>query len=743
MKGKRILHPVGQLGEYPLNRMSLLTVAGPSAPARTSRRVLMALLASSVAAVLILSSPMIFGKTTQAPEKDSRPGETMEIDLANFTVVASPSKAYVGQEVTFFANASSDVPGSTLTFRMFYDAWIPPMVNNTASAWDVAVTGNPGHAVFKHTYTQKGNFTDPYNSSYVRARVYLQDNTTSTIAKTFRVDVNVNRAPEWIQPPANPLTTIPGRAENVTLWILDSDNDSLTVNWDFGDGSTASDILSSTSSGAYLTRWHSWNPVIIPSEMEYSVVYFMNVSVSDGNGHYLNSTSLVNVTVSRNWQPLISLEAFPSRPSSDESVTFNASVRDPEGDPITWYFDWGDGTGLTCHTPQSPANVTIWSNQTHAFTSSSYENDTVYYVTLYVEDALPGRNMSYSVGVAVRPLNRAPGASFINYEPNNLEIDEAIGYLNVTFSVYVADMDGDAIQATWDFGDGTGSRFNWTPAHPDYITQDRYDQSRNFTEGCVINITVTITDGRPGHEIVRYLNTTVWSNNHPPEISLAPTWTYKYGSYARPNEVLNITMKVTDRERDPVQVRWDFGDGTSTLFLNYSEADYDASGNITVSLSHAYSDAGDYAIHIHITDGKVGWGDHDLEVNASLSVRLPPEPVADAGPDQSCLVGDRVDLLFMTGQEPSYYNFTWTLTYDGQAVKLYGVAPSFTFEISGTYEVTLRVEDKTGRSATDTMTLTVLTTPIDELPGPAIVLFVVLTLGTLVAVSSRRGRYKQ
>jgi PKD repeat protein len=45
--------------------------------------------------------------------------------------------------------------------------------------------------------------------------------------------------------------------------------------------------------------------------------------------------------------------------------------------------------------------------------------------------------------------------------------------------------------------------------------------------------------------------------------------------------------------------------------------------------------------------------------------------------------------------------------YDNESRELYGVAPIFTFNITGTYVVTLTVEDAEGETDTDTVIITV------------------------------------
>jgi PKD repeat protein len=52
-------------------------------------------------------------------------------------------------------------------------------------------------------------------------------------------------------------------------------------------------------------------------------------------------------------------------------------------------------------------------------------------------------------------------------------------------------------------------------------------------------------------------------------------------------------------------------------------------------------------------------------------------------------------------------NYTWSFTYGGETVLLYGVEPEFEFDIIGNYTVTLTVADEYGNTATDTMNVVV------------------------------------
>jgi hypothetical protein len=70
--------------------------------------------------------------------------------IANF--VAVPDYVNPGDEITFYANASSDDPLATLQFVIYYDSLLADYSNNTQSPMSVNYTATPGSVVTKFTY---------------------------------------------------------------------------------------------------------------------------------------------------------------------------------------------------------------------------------------------------------------------------------------------------------------------------------------------------------------------------------------------------------------------------------------------------------------------------------------------------------------------------------------------------------------------------------------------------------------
>jgi len=165
------------------------------------------------------------------------------------------------------------------------------------------------------------------------------------------------------------------------------------------------------------------------------------------------------------------------------------------------------------------------------------------------------------------------------------------------------------------------------------------------------------------------------------------------------------------------------GDGfLCRLSLDGSELAYSTvfGGSGSDSLTSVVAVGGGHAVMSGITNST------DLEtVNTSLQSSLngPRDafickfstdveaPVAEAGPHR---VVEQHTVLRFDGSGSSddigILNWTWTFCYGGREITLAGPMSEFTFDVPGSYLMTLRVEDAAGNWANDTMNVTVLDT---------------------------------
>ena len=113
---------------------------------------------------------------------------------------------------------------------------------------------------------------------------------------------------------------------------------------------------------------------------------------------------------------------------------------------------------------------------------------------------------------------------------------------------------------------------------------------------------------------------------------------------------------------------------------------------------------GTYTAHLEARDAAGHQGSDDVVITV-VDV-LPPR--VEAGPDRTV---DEGAVVGFDGSESSdtggIANFTWTFEHGGKGVALYGPEAAFTFDVPGSYRVTLEVTDAAGHSGSDTANITV------------------------------------
>lgn len=130
-----------------------------------------------------------------------------------------------------------------------------------------------------------------------------------------------------------------------------------------------------------------------------------------------------------------------------------------------------------------------------------------------------------------------------------------------------------------------------------------------------------------------------------------------------------------------VNYTWIFSYGGTTYTL------YGMFANSTFYL------VGNYSINLTVRDAVGLTGTDQTWIN----VQNAPDPVADAGPDQTI---DQGTTAFLNGSGSTgslaLVNYTWAFTYNGMAQTLYGAEANFTFYVPGSYSVNLTVMDIAG-----------------------------------------------
>lgn len=611
-------------------------------PERPGDHRLLKPLSLAAVAIMILSS---FASLALLVHDEDARGEVGDIParsaLATLnSFVISPTTAYVGQPITFIVNASAPEPATNLTFTIFYDFFLPDGTENPESPYTVNVTGNPGRIVQEHVYTAPG----PYSDSTYRVRLSIDDGSGDLLNKTRFVAVYENSAPEFgpnlgssLEAYLDNETYTASLNMSVTCW--DADNDNLTLTWDFGDGTDQ--VVQWTGpalAGVKCTQNHTWSP---DPELWYGVgdaniTYYINLSLTDGFGHWVNTTTLLRIPLDHNFSPKGSISASALTVDPTDEVTIYGNASDAEGEPLTWTFVFSNSTEVidihVYYTGLTEPGTKVFQNTTYVF---SVPDD--YMVTLYLTDlALPELQTDPDFSAHNVTVGSVDISSVNNSAPivlaritvvdcytgqQDIVWNETTGMALVKFSIQANDYDGEVLYVTWDFGDGSEAAYNQSLGGTRVYT---FVQIHEYPVPGQYNVSVVVTDGRPDHDVLRYKLLNITSYNKAPEIREFKV-ILSNSSYGLPGSVVQFVIVLWDLERDPLEVRWDFGDGSPVEWTNVTS--FDEYGNATCYINHTYSEIGNYMMWVNFTDGiygLTGFHQESWAANVVIDVRAPP-----------------------------------------------------------------------------------------------------------------------
>ena len=198
-----------------------------------------------------------------------------------------------------------------------------------------------------------------------------------------------------------------------------------------------------------------------------------------------------------------------------------------------------------------------------------------------------------------------------------------------------------------------------------------------------LNLSVKkLTDATPGcADLPCVVRNGTFSTNHPPVADAGPDQTIMLNETVRFNASGSY-----DPDGTLIAYSWDFGDGCT------------ATG---VSVTHRYIQNGTFVVNVTVTDNDGATDSDTCTVTVSLS------PVADAGPDQICLMGDVVYFNGSGSYDPdgTVKTYQWNFGDGGNAT---GPMVTHCYADTGTYTVTLTVTDNCGALGVATCIVTIL-----------------------------------
>jgi len=454
---------------------------------------------------------------------------------------------------------------------------------------------------------------------------------------TVQITVN-NLAPQNVSA-GGPYQGVENQPVTLSGTATDFPGDPLQYGWDV-DGDDIIDL-----SGQNVT--HTWNAF---------GTYTVKLFVSDGD-----ATVTATAQVRINAVPIADAGG-PYTGLEGGAILFDGSgTVDPNGDPLTYAWDFGDGGAAAGVSP-----------------SHTYTDNGVYPVLLTVTDPL-GQFDTDTVNVTI--LNASPtanaGADTVANEGQS-----------ITLNGSATDPGSDTLVYDWDF-DYDGVTFDVDAANNASPSVTYQDGPATFT------VALRVRDDDLGEDIDTL---TVMVNNLTPIVNANPGPPYR----GNQGDVITLTGAASDAPLDSLSLVYDWDLDDDSL--------YETPGQI---VTNTWSTGGVYTVALRVTDkdGASGFATAQVDINSI--------PVANAGGPYSGNEGAPIAFSGNGSDADSADVLTLTWDFGDGSPPVNGANPSHTYNDNGTYNVTLTIDDGQGGVATDTTMANVANLPpIANAGGP-------------------------
>ena len=311
---------------------------------------------------------------------------------------------------------------------------------------------------------------------------------------------------------------------------------------------------------------------------------------------------------------------FDIPPSNQDVIknvpwTFEVTVSDPDGDPLSINWSFGDaGPGTDAQNASSTnTNIPTKFTQTHTYTTAA----TGLKLNVTAWDGQPFHEVqaTATINVVTTP-NLGPVIVSLSYgTPPPVYNGTPVSW-SCTARDNESGTSGYGILFTWDWGDGTYSVYHAQPLANNVPYTDT--RTHAWNSAGTYNVKVSIWDGydvetNPNHNVSVSLDYRVIENT-PPEVPWIPS------IYGLRNQAIPCSATSSDSDADTITFTWDWKDGTYTVTTDTGP------GNLYSQVTHTWSAAGTFSVDVYVDDG-TGAAGHNVSGTAVVTISTPASQV--------------------------------------------------------------------------------------------------------------------
>jgi parallel beta-helix repeat protein len=467
----------------------------------------------------------------------------------------------------------------------------------------------------------------------------------------------------------------------VITWVTDELSDS-RVNWsenpDLSDNSSYYDSM--------LVKGHS----IILSSLSPNQIYYFEVISADQNNNMATDN---NGTFYYRFKtmPPDTIPPIISSVSVIDVTETSAKIIWITDEPSTSGVNWSEHSDLS----NSISNYESTNTLSHTIILTSLEPSKTYYFLVTSSDVYGNSETDTNGSLFYRfttlsPDIIPPAISDITFTPSPQEV-----YYSLELSAKISD-DHPINNVSIVIMDPQGTLIGNFSMEYDSISE-RYHYNSIFSKLGTYSFIIWANDISDNWNSTQSITSQFIIHD-----TIPPVITLKTSQFIQElNRNMNITASVIDNfETNTVIIQIIGPDGNE--IINVTMIKEGTSNNYWYE--RAFSTLGNYKFIIWTKDTSENWAYFE----GNILIQDTTAPFVDAGSSQEVKQGDTVPFDGSGSNDiGGIENLTWNFEYNGETVTLYGINPSFKFEIIENYTVALLVKDTSGNSASDTIWINV------------------------------------